>query len=128
MKKKVLLSLVLLTIIGASTVFAQTLNGIWRSPSGNVFSYFDNKAVFTEVNNNLWKEAEKRGTIGIGSLATRNLRSTDNLTWSGQDVTINRDYTISWNNCTITLSPDGQTFELRVTGIQGSNTYTRVQL
>jgi hypothetical protein len=126
MKKRVVVSLVLLIVVGTSAVFAQTLTGIWKSPSGNVFSYYDNKAVFTEINNSGWKEVEKKGNIGIGSPATRNLRSTGNLTWSGQDLTYNNNYSTSWVNVTLTLNPNGLTFEQTTSGIAGKQTYTKV--
>jgi hypothetical protein len=127
MKNKALLSLVLLAIATTNMVFAQTLTGIWKSPSGNVFSYYDNKAVFVDINNSGWKEVEKKGYIGIGSPATRNLRSTGNQTWSGQDLTYNKDYTTSWVNVTVTLNPNGLTFEQTVSGIAGKDTYTRIR-
>jgi hypothetical protein len=127
MNKKVLVSIVLLTFVTVGAAFAQSLTGIWKSPSGNVFSYYDDKAVFTEINNNGWKEVEKRGYIGIGSPATRNLRSTGNLTWSGQDLTYNtRTYVTSWTNVTLTLNPNGLTFEQTTSGSSGKQTYTKV--
>jgi hypothetical protein len=120
--------LLALTAIVVGGVFAQTLTGLWRSPSSNVFSFYDNKAVFTEINNIGWKEVEKKGNIGIGSLATRNIRSTGNLTWSGQDLTYNTStYAVRWgDNITMTLNPNMQTFELAYPNGQKA-TYTRVQ-
>jgi len=122
-----LLTMVVVSAVFAPRVFAQTLTGIWKSPSGNVFSYYDDKAVFTEINNSGWKEVEKKGNISIGSPATRNLRSTGNLTWSGQDLNYNnKDYTTSWTNVTITLNPNGLTFVQTYSGSSGKDTYTKV--
>jgi len=129
MKKRVLMSLVLLIAIGTSAVFAQTINGLWRSAIGNVFSIYDGKSVFTEVVDSGWKEAEKRGNIGIGSSAHRNIRSTGNLTWSGQWLSHNPStHAVSWQstNATFTMSPDGKTMQVQYPGGTGSGTWTRI--
>jgi len=127
MKKKALMSIVLL-IIGASAVFAQTINGVWRGPSGGIISIYDGKGVWTEVNDKNWKEAEKRGNVGIGALAFRSIKSAGNLTWTGQTSTVNnRTYAVSWGgNVTFTVSPDGRTMQAKYQD-GGSGTWTRIQ-
>jgi hypothetical protein len=128
MKKIVLMSLVLLTIIGASAVLAQSIDGLWRTAIGNVESIFDGKAVFSEIVDRGWQEAEKRGNIGIGSPVYRNIRSTGNLTWTAQALVVNGStYAVSWgSNVTFTMSPDGKTMQIQ--GAGGSpGTWTRIQ-
>ena len=131
MKKRVLLGLVLLTIIGASVVFAQPINGLWRTAIGNVMSIYDNKAVFTEIMNRDTQEAEKRGNVGIGSSAYRNFRNTGNLTWTAQALLVNTStYAVSWGgNYTFTMNPDGKTLQMRSTDSNqtGTGTWTRIQ-
>ena len=139
MKKKVLMSLVLLIVIGTSAVFAQrvgetvqlggqtyrvesnsngrvvlqlvpSLEGSWRlQPSGEIFlSISGNTAVFTDFARNLsipvWQDAKNKGYIKVGDQYLRNLRSTGNLTWSGQFLSVlgNSNRTVAtgttWNN------------------------------
>jgi hypothetical protein len=129
MKKKVLVGLVLLTIIGVSAVFAQSINGLWRTAVGNVISIYDGKAVMTETNDRDWKEAERRGNIGIGAQTFRSIRSTGNLTWTAQVLTVDRTYAVSWGeNVTFTMNPDGRTMQMRTQGsATGGGTWTRIQ-
>jgi len=154
MKKKVLMSLVLLAIIGTSAVFAQrvgetvqvsgqtyrvesntggrlvlqlvpSLNGNWRIQSSNnqnnVFISFNGgTAVFSELGTNInppvWQDGKNKGYIKVGDQYCRNLRSTGNLTWSGQvlQVTYNTSNPnvatgTQWVDSTITASTDGST-------------------
>jgi len=100
------------------------IDGVWKSTStGNVMSIYDNKAVATVISAADWKEAERRGNVGIGSLVYRNITSTGNSTWSGQAAVVNSNtYTVSWDtNRTFTLSANEQT--LTVSG----STWTRQQ-
>jgi hypothetical protein len=134
MKKKVFLGLVLLVVVGASAVFAQSINGLWRSAAGNVFSIYDGKAVYTETNSSPVKEAERRGLLGIGSSGYRNIRSTGNLTWTATALLITeRTYTVSWEReggTTFTMSPDGRTMHMGDTfatnNSAGTGTWTRI--
>ena len=110
-----------------------SIDGIWRSALGNVFSIYDGKAVFTEIIDRTALEAEKRGHIGIGSSSYRNIRSTGNSTWTAQAYVINTStYAGSWSeDVTFTMSPDGRTMQLRNTNSSsntgGSGTWTRIQ-
>jgi hypothetical protein len=128
MKKRVFMSLVLLTIIGANTVFAQTINGIWRTAVGNITSIYDGKAVLTETNDKTWLEAEKRGNVGIGTVFYRNIRTAGNLTWTGQALVVTGStYAVSWGgNVTFTMSPDGRTMQIQIQGATGGGTWTRI--
>jgi hypothetical protein len=129
MKKKVLMGLVLLIVIGTSAVFAQTINGIWRTAAGNIVSIYDGKAVLTETNNRDWKEAEKRGNIGIGSPIYRSIRSAGNLTWSGQALLVvnSSTYAVRWGgNTTYTMNSNGQTMQVVVQGGSNNGSWTRL--
>ena len=126
MNKKILIGLVLLTLVGAM-VCAQTINGVWRTSTGNVISFYDNKGVWNETGAAVWKEAEKRGVVGIGTTAVRNLRSTGNLTWTGQSMFINTPtYAITWINFSTTMNPNGQTMQVSQGDTQPT-TWTKVQ-
>jgi len=129
MKKRVFLSLALLTIATTSMVFAQTINGLWRTASGNVASIYDGKAVMTEINTRDWKEAEKRGNIGIGVQSHRNIRSTGNLTWTGQYLGMNLStYAVNWaGNVTFKMNSNGQTMQVQVQDGTGSGTWTKIK-
>jgi len=129
MNKKVLMCLVLLTMVTASAVFAQTINGLWRTANGNVASIYDGKAVITEINARDWKEAEKRGNIGIGVQSHRNISSTGNLTWTGQYLGINPStYAVNWaGNVTFKMNPEGKTMQVQYQNATGSGTWTRIQ-
>jgi proteasome lid subunit RPN8/RPN11 len=128
MKKRVFMNIVLLAIIGTSAVFAQTINGLWRTAIGNVISIYDDKAVMTETNARDWKEAEKKGNIGIGAQSHRNIKSTGNLTWTGQYLSVNSStYAVSWaGNVTFRMNTDGRTMQVQYQGGTGGGTWTRI--
>ena len=67
-----------------------------------------------------------RGTTGVWTDTEeawlRNLTKTGDLTWTADVVTRNRG-SGAWNNCTITLSADGQT--MRMSGDRNNWTFTR---
>ena len=127
MKKKGFLLFVLTSII-VSGVFAQSINGLWRTAVGNVNSIYDGKAVITETNDRGWREAEKRGNISIGGQVIRNIRSTGNLTWTGQFLLLSSsNYATSWaGNATFTMNPDGRTMHVQYQNAGNSGTWTRI--
>ena len=86
-------------------------------------SIYDTKAVATVISAADWKEAERLGNVGIGSLVYRNITSTGNSTWSGQAAVVNSNtYTVSWDtNRTFTLSANEQTLTV------GGSTWIRQQ-
>ena len=161
MKKKVLI-FVLLTIIGASAVFAQrvgetvqvsgqtyrvesnsdgrmvlqlvpSLDGVWRTTTGSrVTAINGSSGTINSLGSPsvIYQDAINKGYMKVGDQEFRNLRSTGNLTWSGQVLVIdfrtnNRNVAtgVSYDNGTITLSADGQT--MTVTLAAGSATFTR---
>jgi len=131
MNKKLLMGLLLLTIVGLSAVFAQqaTLNGVWeRANDGRRITVSGNIGVWTTFGSPLApydRDAINKGWFKIGEPKWRNLRSTGNLTWSGQDFGIEYDRRTNvalrsqWNNATFTLSADGKTLQTMY------GTYTR---
>ena len=130
------------TIYANTTLYAQwtpnsmlTIDGIWSNPSGSVKVTVSGSTgiltAYPSTIGGLSQSAIEKGYVIIGTTQYwRNLTSSGNLTWSGQHLTINY-YTSSpdvaigttYNNCTFTLSADGQT--LSVTGsTSGGGSYT----
>ena len=77
--------------------------------------------------NTLWTDAVNKGFISVGSQFWRNLRSTGNLTWSGQEIEIryetrtpNVATSAVYRNATFTMSSDGRTIT-----VTGGLTWTR---
>ena len=131
MKKKVLLVFALLAI--GTMVYAQqaTLNGVWeRASDGRRITVSGNTGVWTAFGSPLApsdQDAINKGWFKIGEPKWRNLTSTGNLKWSGQDFGIEYDQRTNvatrnlWNNATFTLSADGNTLQTMY------GTYTRIQ-
>jgi len=152
MKKKLLMSLLLLIAIGTSAVFAQkvgdtvklsgkdysvvevradgkvllaitSLDGVWaRDDKTEVITVSGNNATFKSYNpaTALGKDAEAKSYAKVGDQRLRNLKSTGNLTWSGQILTFNFDGSkpdvatgTSWTNIELTMSVDGQTITVK---------------
>jgi hypothetical protein len=101
-------------------VAAPSLDGNWRvQPDGDKFiSISGNTAVFSDFARNLsipwWQSAKDKGLVKVGDTYLRNLRSTGNSTWTGQQMGIryntrtNEADSIIWRDCTITFN--GVTF------------------
>jgi hypothetical protein len=98
-----------------------SLDGSWRvQPSGNIIiNISGNTAVFSYYNpsGTLGKSATDKGYIKVGDQAFRNLRSTGNITWSGQVLRVTYNTRTpdvatgtTWDNLTITMDPSGITF------------------
>jgi hypothetical protein len=98
-----------------------TLNGTWKGETGHVVTFNGNAAVFKQISPDVaWQDAIKKKYVKVGDQAYNNLKKTGDLTWSGQNRTVSfnpntPDVAIgtNWKNCTITLSPDGKTFQFR---------------
>ena len=103
------------------------LNGDWDR--GDIVVTFNNSnGVFTEIksNSSVWIPLLNNGTVRIGDRKFRNLSSSGNLRWTGQELVVPAGSTTStgWENTTLTIS--GQT--LRVETVNVTNpvtTYTR---
>ncbi|GBU29393.1 hypothetical protein R84B8_02957 [Treponema sp. R8-4-B8] len=111
-----------------------SLDGVWKAGNDTVYQVVTisgNIGTFTSYNgtDTLWLDAINKGYVQISSSQYwRNITSTGNLTWSGQELRV-QHYTsspnvaigTSWGNCTLTMSADGQTLT-----VAGGNTYKRV--
>jgi len=99
-----------------------SLEGSWRlQANGSILlSISGSTATFSDFAGNIpvpvWQDAINKGIIKTGGQYLRNLRSTGNLTWSGQYLEVtwndsNRNVATGtrWTNGTLTMSPDGST-------------------
>ena len=112
-----------------------SLDGVWGSdPSGGgTFTINGSTGVITTFSSSkAWLDAERKGYVKVGDQNFRNLTSSGNFKWTGQILMF--DYNtdtptvaegVSWINSTITLSADGQSFQ--VSNSYGTATYTRRQ-
>ena len=98
-----------------------SLEGSWRrQPTGNeIITIRGDTAVLDYYNptSALGKSSVEKGYFKVGTQVYRNLRSTGNLTWSGQNLgvtnnTSNPDVATGtvWRNLIITMDPGGDTF------------------
>jgi len=117
-----------------------SLDGTWvRADNVEVITVSGNGGVFSRYNptSTAGRDAVNKGYIKVGDQAWRNLRSTGNLTWSGQFLaytfnTSNRNVAIGtqWDNMTLTMSADGRTLTMSgvLSGVAAAaftDTYTR---
>jgi hypothetical protein len=95
-----------------------TLDGTWKSEGGSIITFNGNTAVFKQISSSaLFQDAVKKGYLKVGGQIFRNLKKTDDLTWSCQKIGI-QSYTDApnvaigavWGNCTIKLSANSKTF------------------
>jgi hypothetical protein len=106
----------------------EMLNGVWDR--GDIVVTFNNSnAVFTQINSNsAWQQVLDNGSIRIGDKKFRNITKTGDLKWSCQELTYYLDtYLVKdWEDCTITMSADGQTIQnYNPDLVTPSTTYTR---
>jgi hypothetical protein len=98
---------------------AQTtqLNGVWKYGSnGGSISISGSTGVFTVVDpGKTWQDAVKKGYVKTGDQGLRKLTKTGDLTWTGEVLRTNGSSGnatgVRWDNITITLNADGQTFQ-----------------
>jgi len=111
-----------------------TIDGTWSTSAlgGYTFRISGSTGVFTYIpaSNALYTDAVRKGFFSIGGQYLRNLKSTGNLKWSGQVHTVYHNGDVatsdSWNDCTFTLSTDGQTLSWYAPGVETpSRTFTR---
>jgi hypothetical protein len=108
-----------------------SLNGVWES-NGIQITVSGSTGVITQFNTTsaIWNDAKNKGYVNVGDQVWRNLTSTGNLTWSGQDLRV-QHYTSSpnvavntiWGDTTFTMSANGQTLTVNSGGV----TWTRKQ-
>jgi hypothetical protein len=103
----------------------EILNGVWSR--GDIVVTFNNSSgVFTQINSNSgWKEVQNNGSIRIGDKKFRNITGS-NLKYTCQELTYNFGTVSGWEDCTITISADGQTLQANTpTTTNPITTYTR---
>jgi hypothetical protein len=122
---------------GAVAAVNTSLDGVWETgSSGWQTTISGSNGVTSRLSSSpsgRLADAINKGYYKIGGQEFRNIRSTGNLTWSGQ--TISTQYNRSapnvatgttWVNCTITMSADGQTITVVGSDSTGTTvTYTR---
>jgi len=99
------------------------LNGDWDR--GDIIVTFnDSDGRFTQINSNSgWFTLQNNGTVKIGDRKFRNLSSSGNSKWTGQELTYIGNST-SWESTTLTIS--GQILTTVTPAASPStNTYTR---
>jgi hypothetical protein len=119
------------TVTGTTTPTNYSLEGVWQRANGTQVTVSGSTGVLKVITSSpdaLTQSAIDKGYLSVGSQYWRNLTSTGNLTWSGQVIstqyyTSSPDVAIgsTWNNCTFTMSADGQTLTR-----DGSDTWTRM--
>jgi hypothetical protein len=109
-----------------------SLDGVWEA-GGFQITISGNAGVFSsfgtpDASSSVWNDAISKNFVKIDDQYWRNITSTDNLTWSGQALTVSYNTSspnaatgTGWRDCTFTMSADGQTISV------GSNTWTRKQ-
>ena len=124
------------TPTGTSTYtrISPSLDGVWQNATGNmVITISGSTGVYTQLGSTtsaLWTDARNKGYVNIGDQSFRNLAKTGDLTWTGQSLGITYNNSApnvatgtTWQNCTITMNTNGQTFQS--TASTGTATYTR---
>jgi hypothetical protein len=114
---------VLVTVIGFSVIGCKTdeddneyelFNGDWDS-GGYVVTFNDGKGIFKELYGGIWLDGKNTGQIKIGEQCYRNFVKSGDRKWTGE-IRIYNTYpphqTLRWEDITITLSADGQTFNM----------------
>jgi len=116
----------------APPVVNTSIEGIWVIGTTQI-RVSGNAGVFSNMGTLSGRQLDafNKGYIKVGDQFWRNLRSTGNLTWSGEhlvvyanDRTPNVATGINWANATFTMSADGLTLTITSTAA-GTGTYTR---
>jgi hypothetical protein len=97
-----------------------TLDGTWKIEGGSIFTFNGNSAVYKQLSSSaVYQDAKNKGYVKVGDQVFRNIKKTNDLTWTAQFqfVQFNNNAPnvcigTAWGNCTITLNPDGKTFQL----------------
>jgi hypothetical protein len=105
------------TVWTKQAVVANTsLDGYWQRSDGLAITISGNTAVITWIGSTpYWVDAQKKGYVKVGDQKLRNIRSTGNLTWSMEELSITYETSTNvakgtqWVNSTYTMSANGQT-------------------
>ena len=104
-----------------------SINGVWEGDGGHLVNINGSTGTFTAIYTSpIWQSAVEKGYAKTGDPKFRNIKSTGDSKWSGQQLLITRDASkpnvatgSRWDSCTFTMSADGQTLQA------GNTTYTR---
>jgi len=120
-------------VCGFNSSGGYSINGVWFDHRGTRIAVNGNNGIIGAFSspNLLWSHAFNNGRFGLGSQFWRNLSSTGNLTWSGQQLSVtynasnpNISTGTGWSNYTFTMNTNGQT--LVVSSSESSDhTWTR---
>jgi len=95
------------------------LDGVWVETSQwtRTITVSGNTGVFTSFGTNaLVRDAVNKGFYKIGGIYLRNITKTGDLTWTCQELGVDGSDSnatgVRWLDYTITLSADGQTFQI----------------
>jgi hypothetical protein len=129
-----------ITITGGSTTppitpTTQSIDGIWEHSNGERYTVNGSTGVITVIGSvsALGQSAIDKGYLKTNTTVWRNLTSTGNSTWSGQKLMITFNTSnpnvatgTTWDNCTFTISADGQKLTVKDNDNNGNTvTYTR---
>jgi hypothetical protein len=119
---KVFLILAMLLIAGSlAAQSAPSLDGVWQAEGGHTVSINGGAAVVVRLSSGaLWRDAVSKGYVRDGDLIFRNIVSgTANLQWRCQELAVefraaapNAATSVRWEDRTITMNPDGQSFRI----------------
>jgi hypothetical protein len=99
-------------------LFNYSLEGTWEASDYVTVTISGSTGVLTAVDDALYVDAVNRGFIRIGGTKFRNLTKTDDYTWEGEELTVtsndnnpNVALATQWEDTTLTISVDGQSFQ-----------------
>jgi hypothetical protein len=121
------------TVCGYSSGPSLSLDGVWRGDRGvddHVVTISGSTGVFTQISSMAsWQSAINNGNVKAGDQKFRNLTNTGGSTWTGQELNASSSGSVSWGDCTITLSADALSFQLYSPGTSTPYmTYTKTTL
>ena len=102
-----------------------SLDGVWQNSSGGQITVSGSTGVWNSFGSPsvLMQDAINRGYTKAGDQYLRNIRSTGNLTWSGElrGITSNTSNPnvatgAEYRNCTITMNANGQSLDITTPG------------
>jgi len=93
----------------------EELNGDWERIGQYVVTFNNGNGVFKEMIGDIWLSGKNEGYINIGEQCYRNFSSSSDGKWTGEiriyDIASPHN-TLWWEDCTITLSDNGQTLQI----------------
>ena len=100
----------------SSLLLPPSIEGVWKSDNGHTVDISGSTGTFVVISSDgSWTSAVEKGFVKIGDLKFRNIKSSGDLKWSGEQlmVTYNTSTFVAsstkWERCTFTLNKDGRT-------------------